>query len=94
MKSASIGIREAKAQLSRLVKEVAHGTEWIITDRGHPVAKLVPITEGPQSLLERVRLLEKWGWIERARPGRRLPPPLRLPGEIAQYALQRDRDGR
>ena len=41
--ASTIGIREAKAQLSRLVSEAERGTEWIITDRGRPVAKLAPL---------------------------------------------------
>lgn len=95
MKSCTIGVREAKAQLSRLLREVARGTEWIITDRGQPVAKLVPVAGGPRSLGERVRLLESWGWIEPARTGgRRLPPPLRIRNGVAQDMLQQDRDGR
>jgi prevent-host-death family protein len=92
MRCVTIGIREAKAQLSRLVKDVAQGTEWIITDRGHPVAKLVPVTDEPRSLPERVRLLETWGWIAKPGPTRRLPPPLPLPEGVAQDALQQDRD--
>jgi len=98
MKSMTIGIREAKAQLSRLVKDVGRGTEWIITDRGEPVAKLVPVTDEPQSLPERVRLLEAWGWIGKPGVSRPLPPPLRLPEGVAQdalqQALQQDRDRR
>jgi prevent-host-death family protein len=91
----TIGVREAKAQLSRLVKEVGQqGTEWIITDRGRPVAKLVPVTEEARSLPERVRLLETWGWIAKPGPTRHLPPPLPLPEGVAQDALQQDRDRR
>ncbi|HEY8201529.1 MAG TPA: type II toxin-antitoxin system prevent-host-death family antitoxin, partial [Actinomycetota bacterium] len=86
------GIREAKAQLSRLVRDVRQGTEWVITDRGQPVAKLVPVTDEPRSLPERVRRLEAWGWIAKAGPTRRLPPPLPLPEGVAQDALQQDRD--
>ena len=40
MKSA--GIREARQNLSALLAEVAKGREVVITDRGRPVARLVP----------------------------------------------------
>ncbi|MBM4269257.1 MAG: type II toxin-antitoxin system prevent-host-death family antitoxin [Deltaproteobacteria bacterium] len=40
MKSA--GIREARQQLSVLLEEVRRGREVEITDRGRPVAMLVP----------------------------------------------------
>ncbi len=40
MKSA--GVREARQNLSALLEEVAKGREVLITDRGRPVARLVP----------------------------------------------------
>jgi prevent-host-death family protein len=36
------GIREARQNLSVLLEEVRKGHEIIITDRGRPVARLVP----------------------------------------------------
>lgn len=44
MKSANkiIGSFEAKTHLSGLIDEVQNGTEFIITNRGKPVAKLIP----------------------------------------------------
>jgi prevent-host-death family protein len=36
------GIREARQNLSRLLDEVRKGREVVITERGRPVAKLVP----------------------------------------------------
>ncbi len=43
MKSA--GIREARQNLSVLLDEVRKGREVVITDRGRPVARLVPPRE-------------------------------------------------
>lgn len=40
MKSA--GIREARQNLSALLEEVRNGREVILTDRGRPVARIVP----------------------------------------------------
>jgi prevent-host-death family protein len=70
------GIRELKQNASAVVAEVAAGETVTITDRGRPVARLVPIGEG--SLNE---LIE----AGRARPARRRlsdlgPPPRRAPG--------------
>ncbi|HZV52372.1 MAG TPA: type II toxin-antitoxin system prevent-host-death family antitoxin [Candidatus Dormibacteraeota bacterium] len=91
MRSLTIGIREAKAQLSRLVSEAERGTEWIITDRGRPVAKLVPLGEPTAPLEHRLARLEEWGWIEpRAPRPRSVPPPIRIRAD-AQRALQEDR---
>jgi prevent-host-death family protein len=38
------GIREARQNLSALLEEVKKGREIVITDRGKPVARLVPPT--------------------------------------------------
>ena len=43
MQSASVGIRDAKMHLSKYLKMVQQGTEVIITDRGRPVGKIIPI---------------------------------------------------
>lgn len=88
-----IGIREAKAQLSRLVGEAERGAEWIITDRGRPVAKLAPVRDLHSPVQQRLSRLESWGWIEPMRPRpARVPPPVRI-GADAQRALQEDRGG-
>jgi prevent-host-death family protein len=91
MKSLMIGIREAKAQLSRLVSEAERGTEWIITDRGRPVAKLVPLSDPTAPVEHRLARLEKWGWIEsRGSRSVPVPPPIKIRAD-AQRALQEDR---
>ncbi len=36
------GIREARQNLTALLEEVSRGHELVITDRGRPVARLVP----------------------------------------------------
>lgn len=38
----SVGVHEAKTQLSRLLDEVGEGSEVEITNRGRVVARLVP----------------------------------------------------
>ena len=38
-----VNVREAKTQLSRLLKRVAAGEEVLIAKAGRPVARLVPI---------------------------------------------------
>ncbi|HEY9289510.1 MAG TPA: type II toxin-antitoxin system prevent-host-death family antitoxin [Candidatus Dormibacteraeota bacterium] len=91
MRSLTIGIREAKAQLSRLISEAEQGTEWIITDRGRAVAKLVPVVDLSIPLEHRIARLEKWGWLEAA-PTRQvsLPEPVKISAD-AQQALRDDR---
>ena len=38
-----VGIRELRADLSRYVKQVHAGDEIVVTDRGIPVARIVPM---------------------------------------------------
>ena len=40
----SIGVRELRQHASKYLEEVAAGESIEITDRGHPVARLVPIS--------------------------------------------------
>lgn len=93
MKQQTIGVRDAKAQLSRLLKDAQQGVEWIITDHGAPVARLVPIAQTERSLSDRLHALERRGWIAGARrPARKLPAPLLLRNNPAQRWLQEDRN--
>jgi prevent-host-death family protein len=89
-----VGIRDAKIHLSKLLKIVQQGHEIILTDRGRPVGKLVPIASVALPLDVRIRRLEEQGILEPslAEDERRpLPPPLPLPPEAAQRLLQEDR---
>ena len=93
MQTISIGIREAKIKLSRLLKSVQNGREILITDRGKPVGKIVPVEAGSLTLAERIQELEGQGWIEpqkKKRP-RELYPPIPLPDELAQKYLKQER---
>jgi prevent-host-death family protein len=44
-----VNIRQAKTQLSKLLRRVAAGEEISITKRGVPVARLVPVRVGDRS---------------------------------------------
>lgn len=54
----SVGVHEAKTHLSRLLNTVAAGEEVVITRRGEPAARLVPIrsTAGRAFGIDRGRL--------------------------------------
>ena len=43
MAHVTVGIRELKARLSSYVRQAKSGTSVVITDRGKPVARLVPM---------------------------------------------------
>ncbi len=88
MQPISVGIREAKINLSKLLKGVQAGREIIITDRGKPVGKIVPVPKGSLPLSDRINEMERQGWIEpRKKKSRELHPPIPLPEELAQKLL-------
>ena len=93
MQNISIGIREAKIKLSRLLKSVQKGREILITDRGRPVGKIVPVEAETLPLAERIQELERQGWIEpqKKKKPRELHPPIQLPEELAQKYLKQER---
>src|SRR5262249_10718827 len=68
-------ITQAKNQLSALIDRVRHGETIVITDRGRPVARLVPAwshaVEDPEGRLAR---LERHGGLRRGAA----PPPRAL----------------
>jgi prevent-host-death family protein len=67
----SIGIRELRQHASRYLRDVEHGETIEITDRGRPVARLVPPADGGpfEQLIARGRLRP-------ARYGRPYPGPI------------------
>jgi len=95
MKTATVGIREAKTHLSRYLKIVSQGAEVILTDRGVPVGKIVPVPSGELPLAQRLRRLEETGILggqparSKGKTGQAFP--FAVPGDTAQRFLQEDR---
>lgn len=58
-------VSEAKARLSALLDRVKSGEEVTITDRGTPVARIVPIAPADVDWGERLDRLERQGVIRR-----------------------------
>jgi prevent-host-death family protein len=48
----TVGIRELKARLSSYVRQAKSGASVIITDRGEPVARLVPMGRSLEDRME------------------------------------------
>lgn len=92
MSRTTVGIREAKANLSRYLKSIRQGHEIIITDRGRPVGKIVPLKPAELSLTVRLQQLAESGLVEPG-PARQAgtPSPIPLPDDLAQRILQEDR---
>jgi prevent-host-death family protein len=60
-------ISETKAKLSALLDRVRAGEEITITDRGRPVARIVPLSATDVDWDERLARLEREGVITRPR---------------------------
>jgi prevent-host-death family protein len=75
---ASIGIAALKARLSRYLEQVKGGHEVVITDRGLPVAKLVPVRPGTGRIP-----------TPAARQGRTPAPGQRTSARLAAQAAER-----
>ncbi|HEX5469562.1 MAG TPA: type II toxin-antitoxin system prevent-host-death family antitoxin [Gaiellaceae bacterium] len=83
----NVGIRELRAQLSRYIERVESGEELTVTDRGRPVARIVP-ANGRTRLDELIAS----GLVQPApRPiTGKLPPPLETRGRVSD--LVRDKE--
>lgn len=60
MDETTVGIRELKAKISKYLRRVKAGQTLIITDRGKPIGRIVPVTE---TLNERVQRLVEAGIV-------------------------------
>lgn len=61
MKTAAVS--QLKASLSGYLASVQAGEEILVTDRGRPIAKLVPIDKGATNIPSRLAGLEKAGLV-------------------------------
>lgn len=55
----NIGIHDAKTHFSKLIESVKKGRSITITQRGHPVAVLVPVDDRAQIKKDRLVAIEK-----------------------------------
>lgn len=87
-------MREAKAQLSELLRDAKRGEETVITDHGTPVAKLVPFPLAERSQEEVWADLERRGLIGPRNTGPDEPIPdvfKDIPYGLGQKILQEHR---
>ena len=92
----TVGLKTLKNKLSEYVRLAAAGETIVVTDRGHPVAELVPPRQqAHESFVERG---VREGWLTPAkRPFRPLPPRKPIPGYTLEQLLadlDRDREDR
>jgi prevent-host-death family protein len=88
----SVGIRMLQQNAAAIMREVSEGVEVEITERGRPVARLVPVaTKDPIAFLESI------GSLRRARKdllalGDPLPAPKRQESGSRRLARMRDHE--
>ena len=93
MQSRTVGLRDAKIHLSRLIRMVSKRSEIMLTDRGQPVGKIVPIDNDELSLSVRIKRLEDQGLLEicSEKRQRKIPHAIPVQENIAQIFLKEDR---
>jgi prevent-host-death family protein len=90
----TVGSRELKNRLGRYLKLVGKGETLIVTDRGKPVARIVPndTNEGGRSVDEVLKQMEAEGHLRLGtRPFKRFKP-VRLKGKPLSKIILEDRD--
>ena len=83
-----IGIRELKARLSECVREVKSGATVIVTERGRPVARLVPEAGALDERLEALRQTGAIRWNGRRLEATTPEVPTRGAGGIAEIVVE------
>ena len=91
MTQIQVGVRELKSRLSHYLRQVKTGQSVVITERGRPVGRIVPVA---QTLEERLEAMTQAGLAQWS--GKRLepvPPVARVHGEDSvAYLLVEERD--
>jgi prevent-host-death family protein len=80
-----VGIRELRADFSRWIKRVQTGEDILITDRGKPVARIVPANSR-----SRLDELIAAGVVKDApsKTRRPLPPPIKTKGSVSDLVME------
>ena len=89
----AVGIRKLRDELTRHLGRVRRGKRLVVTDRGKPVAVLIPYSQGGQSSREdRLRALLAGGHVASAeRPFSANPPLVKGRGPLASDLIGEDR---
>lgn len=85
------GVRELKGRLSSYLRRVKKGGTVLVTERGKPVARIVPVSEPPEERLAVLRQAGVLAW--NGQPLGRVRPVMRVRGkpDVASLLVE-DRD--
>jgi prevent-host-death family protein len=91
MTQSVVSVRELKARLSHFLKLARGGESVVITDRGVPVGRLVPIEQDLDERIAALRAARQLQWSGRRLVARK--PAVRIPAgkSVAQLVIE-DRD--
>ena len=89
--SSKVGIRELRQNLSVYLRRIHLGERFEVTDRGRPVALLVPLLRQASPL---ERLVAEGRAVPPARDLLSIPPPSGEPSNEVSEALVADREDR
>ena len=92
--SGTANVAQIKARLSEYLRQVKEGSEVVITERGIPVARLVPLAPEEKRATREERLIRSGALRPPAGPRKRLGAPRlkRGAGRAVLQALLAERD--
>jgi prevent-host-death family protein len=86
--TSDVGVRELKNRIRAYLDSLKEGEEVVVTDRGKPVARLVPIDRSTDRLAELVAA----GLVTPPRrPRSDLPPPIKTKGTVSDLVADQRR---
>jgi prevent-host-death family protein len=88
MKQKTIGIREFKEQLSGHIREVKKGSTLVITERGKPVARLMPVAADLDDKLQQMLDSGMASWNGQKPPSEGFRASVKGPKTVAELLLE------
>jgi len=85
-KEAEVGVRELHDRLSEYLEKVEQGTEFVVTRRGKPIARLTRV--GGKTPLEE---LAEQGLVRLPKKPRTLPKPIKSKGPVSDFVAEQRR---
>jgi prevent-host-death family protein len=91
MPSITIGVRELKAQLSQTLRQVKAGETVIITERGKPIGRIVPLETSLEERMQELMAAGVLSWNGKkfgSRPRDVRPARVKGPVTVAELLLE------
>jgi prevent-host-death family protein len=91
MRQITVGIREIKGQFSHYLRQVKAGATVVITERGTPVGRLVPVASSLEDRLTELVAARQLAWSGRRFRSSSLPRARPLGRKMVAEILVEDR---